>query len=180
MSLKLCVVGPVEGGKTLMCKMLAETEVTEYEPTAGLRIQEIDRRIGMQTVGVQLWDCSGDFKYQGCFPAMSLGIDGLVLVYNPDVDGVEPELEKWFQVFSQQGDSKLSSAQCLIIGLQTGGTPGRPRAPIQGKLKRLPNTVVSINGDTKAAASQIGLEIDKLVSSIYQQKRELEENSVMN
>lgn len=180
MALKICVVGPAESGKTLLCKLLAETDVSEYEPTVGVRIQEIDRRIGMQTVGVQLWDCSGDFKYQACIPALSLGIDGLVIVYNPEMDGLEPELEKWFQVFSQQGDNKLSSAQCLVIGLQTSGTPGRPRAPIQGKLKRLTNTIISMTGDTKAAVGQIGMELDKLVSSIYQQKREMEENSVMN
>lgn len=181
MSIKVCVVGPQEGGKTLLCKMLAETPTgSEYSPTAGLRIQEVERRIGTQMVSVQLWDCSGDFKYQGCFPALSLGIDGLVMVYNPDQEGKEPELEKWFQVFSQQGDAKLSSAQCLIIGLQTGGTPGRPRAAINGKLKRLPNTIVSMNGDMKMTGQQIGQELDKLLTGIVAQKREMEENSVMN
>jgi GTPase SAR1 family protein len=37
-TLKLCVVGPAEGGKTLMCKLLAEaTPDRQYAPTQGLR-----------------------------------------------------------------------------------------------------------------------------------------------
>ena len=95
--------------------------------------------------GPWAWDCSGDFKYQTCFPAMSLGMDGLIIVYDPDQQGKEPELEKWFQVFSQQGDVQLSANQCLILGLhRSGGANGRPRAAIQGKLKKLPNAVVEV------------------------------------
>lgn len=74
-TLKLCVVGPTEGGKTLMCKLLAEaTPDRQYVPTQGLRVQEVERRIGLNHVNVQLWDCSGDFKFQTCFPAMSHGM----------------------------------------------------------------------------------------------------------
>ena len=74
-TLKLCVVGPAEGGKTLMCKLLAETTPDrQYVPTQGLRVQDVERRIGLNNVNVQLWDCSGDFKFQTCFPAMSLGM----------------------------------------------------------------------------------------------------------
>mmetsp|Transcript_33304 Transcript_33304/g.81849 ORF Transcript_33304/g.81849 Transcript_33304/m.81849 type:complete len:181 (+) Transcript_33304:302-844(+) len=178
-TVKLCVVGPQEGGKTMMCKLLAEAAADrQYSPTAGLRVQEVERRIGMQTVNVQLWDCSGDFKYQTCFPAMSLGMDGLIIVYNPDEEGKEPELEKWFQVFSQQGDIQLSANQCLILGLHRSET-GRPRAPIQGKLRKLPNAIVEVS-DAQSAAQHVGNELDKMLTHVVAMKRETEENSVMN
>ena len=43
-SVKICVVGPREGGKTLLCKLLAGTLPEHdrgYHPTKGLRIQEV-------------------------------------------------------------------------------------------------------------------------------------------
>ena len=102
----------------------------------------------------------------------------MIIVYNPDEEGREPELEKWFQVFSQQGDVQLSANQCLVLGLHRGGG-GRPRAPIQGKLKKLPNAVVDV-GDAQSAASHVGNELDKMLTHVVAMKREMEENSVMN
>ena len=72
-TVKFCVVGPKGSGKTTLCKLLAETDPdASYVPTEGVRIQEVERRVGMTPVTVELWDCSGDFKYQNCFPAISL------------------------------------------------------------------------------------------------------------
>ena len=105
--------------------------------------------------------------------------DGLIVVYDPDEDGREPELEKWFQVFSQQGDIQLSANQCLILGVHRGQI-GRPRAPIQGKLTKLPNAIVSVGGDPQNDAAAVGNEIDRLLSHVVALKREMEENSVMN
>mmetsp|Transcript_37943 Transcript_37943/g.60849 ORF Transcript_37943/g.60849 Transcript_37943/m.60849 type:complete len:200 (+) Transcript_37943:209-808(+) len=197
-TLKVCVVGPQGGGKTRMCKLLAEASPDQpfvptqglraqeaipdqqYVPTQGLRVQEVERRIGLTSITVQLWDCSGDFRFQSCFPAMSLGMDGLIVAYNPDEDGKEPELEKWFQLFSQQGSMQLSANQCLILGLHRDGGGGRPRAPIQGKLKKLPNAVVDVGGNASRSAAHVGAELDKMLTHIVAMKREWEENSVMN
>ena len=72
-TVKFRVVGPKGSGTTTLCKLLAETDPdASYVPTEGVRIQEVERRVGMTPVTVQLWDCSGDFKYQNCFPAISL------------------------------------------------------------------------------------------------------------
>ncbi|EEH53617.1 uncharacterized protein MICPUCDRAFT_9462, partial [Micromonas pusilla CCMP1545] len=93
---KIVVVGPKECGKTTTCQLVAgATPSREYDPTAGVRVQTCERRVGMRTVRVDLWDCSGDLKYQTCFPAMADGMDGLLIVYDPDEPGREAELEKW-------------------------------------------------------------------------------------
>ena len=73
---KIVVVVPIECGKTTTCQLVAgATPSREYDPTAGVRVQTCERRVGMRTVRVDLWDCSGDLKYQTCFPAMA---DGMV------------------------------------------------------------------------------------------------------
>ena len=120
-TVKICVVGPQEGGKTLLCKLLAEQLPADrgYYPTKGLRIQEVERiGPGGIAVNVQLRDCSGDFgAYSQCFPAMALDMDGLIVVYDPDEEGKEPELERWHEAFSTVGDARLDPSQCLVLGL---------------------------------------------------------------
>ena len=95
--LKICVIGPLKTGKTLLCRALAEQPVTpgEYGPTAAVRceqpaftvscsstlhasqalvcpnrIQEYSRTIGVDRVKVQFWDCSGNAQYQAYWPVL--------------------------------------------------------------------------------------------------------------
>ena len=123
-TVKICVVGPQEGGKTLLCKLLAEQLPADrgYYPTKGLRIQEVERiGPGGIAVNVQLRDCSGDFgAYSQCFPAMALDMDGLIVVYDPDEEGKEPELERWHEAFSTVGDARLAPSQCLVARRSAG------------------------------------------------------------
>ena len=56
---------------------------------SGVRILELesaDFRIPDQQSEriIELWDCSGDKKYESCWPALRLGIQGTVLVADPE------------------------------------------------------------------------------------------------
>lgn len=33
---------------------------------------------------IELWDCSGDPRYEKCWPALRLGVRGVVLVVDPE------------------------------------------------------------------------------------------------
>jgi hypothetical protein len=69
MKLKIVFAGPKGTGKTLISnyiagqgdKLISET----YEPTAGVRILELELRLSgiSETFNVELWDASGDHKY---------------------------------------------------------------------------------------------------------------------
>lgn len=66
--LKIIVVGPKNSGKTTISNFLmgqtAEITGGEYQPTIGCRILEAEYPSGgNQMVNVELWDASGDNRY---------------------------------------------------------------------------------------------------------------------
>ena len=76
---KIAVVGPATSGKTYISNFLADqTEIgsESYRPTRGCRILEYEeKQISVKgrslTADVELWDCAGDKKYDGCWPALA-------------------------------------------------------------------------------------------------------------
>ena len=141
--LKICVVGPKNCGKTILCKLLAEQvfHTTEYQPTAGLRIQEVElpRKNG-KTVQLQLWDCSGDPTYEKYFPVMSESANGVLLVHNACKDQ-ESDLEVFYRIFAQP--NKLMMSQVAIIGTTMSDT--QQTVPLKKKLKSLDHFQVNLS-----------------------------------
>nr|CDJ84657.1 CRE-IFTA-2 protein [Haemonchus contortus] len=100
---KILVLGPCKSGKTAISNYLGEQvdieSLGEYRPTKGVRIvefesHELDIRRQRIEVDVELWDCSGDLKYRDCWPAIRDGIEGVILVANPDENTGE-DLKIW-------------------------------------------------------------------------------------
>lgn len=183
-TVKLCVVGPKGCGKTTACKLLAESSPdTTYDPTAGVRVQELERELDGVPVSVQLWDCSGDFAaYEACFPAMRLGMDGLVLVHDADDEAAErtAELERWRDAFAG-AEPRLRPEQCVLLGVarNAGGpvpTSGRRSA---SSLADIPAAEVGIGGDPRSAGEKLGEVLDGVLRRVVALKREREERSVM-
>jgi Rab-like protein 5 len=141
---QVCVVGPSQAGKTYLCRLLAETAQDEnyYETTEGVRIQELDRKVGSERVNLQLWDCSGDPKYQACLPAMAKDCNALLLVYNCELEGQEQELEKWYQAMSSAGMGNLITSLVRIVAIKHSPGPPRGDYAMQGKMRKLHHTVV--------------------------------------
>ncbi|KAK3268349.1 hypothetical protein CYMTET_23142 [Cymbomonas tetramitiformis] len=181
---KVCLVGPPNSGKTYLSRLLAECAFSNanYDPTAGCRIQELDRQVGVERVTVQLWDCSGDFKYHNCLPALARDISGLLLVYNPDKDDQEAELERWYQAFAGAGMGNLVTSLVRILAVKTQTGVGRKEFGMQGKLKRLqhstvvlpPNPVEAKDGAVVAMA-----ELDRLLEAIIARRKEKDEQNIV-
>ncbi|KAF6769419.1 hypothetical protein AHF37_12774 [Paragonimus kellicotti] len=98
--LKLVVVGPTECGKSCLCNLLSESveQVTEeYRPTCGVRIIEYELNTTIANkpckVELELWDLSGNKKYENCWPACFKGSHGIIFVHNPDHSEHIKELE---------------------------------------------------------------------------------------
>lgn len=179
---KVCMVGPSMAGKTYLCRLLAETaaETNEYTTTEGVRIQELTRKVGPERVNVQLWDCSGNPKYQSCLPALAKDCNGLILLYNCELDDQEAELEKWYQALSSAGMGNLITSLVRIVAIKH--TPGAPRREygMQGKMKRLHHTTLVLPPDPTMAreGATVALhEIDNLAEAIVSRRKEKEDQA---
>uniref|UniRef100_A0A7E4V2K9 Rab-like protein 5 n=1 Tax=Panagrellus redivivus TaxID=6233 RepID=A0A7E4V2K9_PANRE len=85
---KILVIGPPQCGKTVISNFVADTTEStskEYRPTKGVRILELENEIHEQPDKlIELWDCSGDRKYEDCWAALRYGACGVVLVADPE------------------------------------------------------------------------------------------------
>lgn len=99
----------------------------------GRRILEFEREIAGSDhsrsggqLSVQLWDVSGDQKFEGCWPAIIKDAVGVVLVYDPDKSAQEHEAELWHEWFVK--NPGLDDRQCLVFAHRAAsGTRPRPR-----------------------------------------------------
>jgi Rab-like protein 5 len=62
---------------------------------------------------IELWDCSGDLKYDNCWPALSDDSNGVVFVLNPNEAHHAKELNQWYTFFVK--DAGLREEVCLVI-----------------------------------------------------------------
>lgn len=118
---KVLVVGPCEAGKTCISNFIAEATESrggEYQPTQGVRILEFecqgegdDEARKPFKAEVELWDCSGNKKYESCWPAFWHGSNGVILVYRKPNE--EQALERWYELFVSQ--QHLKDSQCIIL-----------------------------------------------------------------
>uniref|UniRef100_A0A914UPD6 Intraflagellar transport protein 22 homolog n=1 Tax=Plectus sambesii TaxID=2011161 RepID=A0A914UPD6_9BILA len=104
---KILILGPIQSGKTTIANYLADaTEMTggDYRPTQGVRIVEFesnDLELHGKSIDaeVELWDCSGDKKFEKCWPAIQKDTHGVILVCNPESQEHSKELEQWYTAF---------------------------------------------------------------------------------
>ena len=133
-TLKVCVVGPKGSGKTVLCKLLAEQVLSaqasrEYQPTAGLRIQELELEHKGRQRQVQLWDLSGDPSYEKYFAMLAEGTTGVLLVHNAQKDQ-ESDLEVFYRV----SPSPTSSPWRRSRRSERLSRARRARTPPEGRL----------------------------------------------
>jgi len=120
--LKILVLGPARCGKTRLSNYLFGAEENanfdNYNPTAGVRILEFERNVktgGQRTTRVQieLWDTSGDKKYESCWGAILRQAAGVIMVYDPTVRTQEKDIELWHKAFVQP--LKLRDEQVVVL-----------------------------------------------------------------
>ncbi|XP_029309716.1 intraflagellar transport protein 22 homolog isoform X1 [Cottoperca gobio] len=140
---KILFIGPNESGKTVLANFLSDTADVggEYRPTQGVRILEFESQPegsrDNAKCEVELWDCSGDFRLESCWPALIKDSSGVVIIFNPDVPSHLKEIETWHSMFiSSQG---LQDNQCLLMAHHKPGSGVEDtRLPLASHLGRLP------------------------------------------
>jgi Rab-like protein 5 len=132
--LKVIVVGPSGSGKTEIADILSAASKGfqgTCKPTVALRVLEFAAQIevgGLQTISVQLWDASGDAKYQMCWPAIGKNADGVIIVYNAHDKNSSRAVESYAKTFA----ADLAANQVIIAANKVGtadGKPSRPKLP---------------------------------------------------
>ena len=105
-----------------------------YYPTTGCRILEFE--VGSNYQRVELWDVSGDLKYEHCWPAVMDGlhcmnetstcstnderngkrskVDGVLLVYNLDETSQHTEVGLWYDHFVLKQKLDKDNA-CMVL-----------------------------------------------------------------
>jgi intraflagellar transport protein 22 len=123
---KIVILGPKCTGKTSLASFLcsyfdvenedktkkASLKLDNYNPTAGARILELT----VKNTDIELWDISGDHKYENCWKAMMADMDGCILVYNPEGPGQEQQLDDWYDFFVKKNN--VDDAQCLAFAFR--------------------------------------------------------------
>ncbi|KAL3077578.1 hypothetical protein niasHS_012284 [Heterodera schachtii] len=119
-NIKILVLGPPRSGKTSIANYLADSQDAvskEYRPTQGVRIVEFESnqleldgdRVNAE---VELWDCSGDKKFEGCWPAIRHRCNGIIFVCNPEISSGD-DLLIWYSEFALR--SEISSKNLLVL-----------------------------------------------------------------
>ncbi|KAI1710578.1 ras of complex, roc, domain of DAPkinase domain-containing protein [Ditylenchus destructor] len=106
--IKIPILGPPKSGKTSIANYLADSEDVnanrEYRPTQGVRIVEFEsNQLELEgehvNAEVELWDCSGDTRYESCWPAIRYRSNGAIFVCNPEIH-TGSDLLIWYTEFA--------------------------------------------------------------------------------
>ncbi|KAF7667201.1 hypothetical protein LDENG_00073180 [Lucifuga dentata] len=181
---KILFIGPNESGKTVLANFLSDTTENvggEYRPTQGVRILEFESQNeggnDKHTLEVELWDCSGDFKFESCWPALLRDNSGVVIVFNPDVPSHLKEIETWHSMFiSSQG---LQDSQCLLIAHHKPGSAAEEGwLPLASHLARLPLIHSNLEEEPEDVRQAFTRYLENVVNTLSE-SREQEEMSII-
>ncbi|CAF2427361.1 unnamed protein product [Rotaria sp. Silwood2] len=154
-TIKIAVVGPLASGKSSFINFATETResFTEtYIPTVPVRIIEYEApsttRGRSETVNVQIFDCSGDTKFEHTWPAMSYKLNGTIFVYDPEDKKQAEELNLWYNNFVEKPN--LTEKCCLLVASRKTQDEEDGRSGHEVKLSTLFSDIprITFNGKT--------------------------------
>mmetsp|Transcript_34975 Transcript_34975/g.69443 ORF Transcript_34975/g.69443 Transcript_34975/m.69443 type:complete len:195 (+) Transcript_34975:90-674(+) len=176
---KVLIVGPCEAGKSTIANILTEASESAsevYRPTVGVRILDCEVEVRSQRLAVELWDCSGDYqKFQKCWPAMKKDALGVVLVYNPEKEKHEQEIEQWFHWFPRS--MGMSPAQVLVMqSLRRADMPKRMPLPQKLSAAGVGQPAVVTADDLVIARKHFSSFMEVVRQSVLDKQRQEEED----
>ncbi|XP_077557206.1 intraflagellar transport protein 22 homolog [Haemaphysalis longicornis] len=189
--MKIIVIGPCQSGKTVISNFLAEaTESSsgQYQPTKGVRILEFESpqilvKGRQTTASVELWDCSGDQKFENCWPAFSKDAQGVIFVYPSDHRNAAAELDMWYTHLVQA--LGLKDSQCIVFchrrsSARSAGNPSQ----LSHSFAKIPwaSTSIDDGDDGGRGGEQIRAEFNKFLERLSNElndKHDQEELSII-
>ncbi|XP_072033794.1 intraflagellar transport protein 22 homolog [Amphiura filiformis] len=183
LKVKILVVGPCESGKSVISNFLADaTEISggQYNATKGVRILEFESNGSQngnrsQSTEVELWDCSGDHRYDECWPAFIKDAQGVIIVYNPDQAKHGKELETWYNHFVDNAGLR-PDLQCLAFAHHKPNASNTtavdlPSSMSNGKVK---HAWTNLEDDAEGLRREFDAFLTKMISALSQQQNQEE------
>eukprot|EP01064_Diplonema_japonicum_P013765 TRINITY_DN21315_c0_g1_i1.p1 TRINITY_DN21315_c0_g1~~TRINITY_DN21315_c0_g1_i1.p1 ORF type:complete len:212 (+),score=24.13 TRINITY_DN21315_c0_g1_i1:54-689(+) len=192
--IKIVLLGPTKSGKTCLADYLSnfkDTPSSVYRETVGVRILDFEPE-GLNLPGrsvkivVELWDVSGNHRYQACWPAVAAGTQGILYVYNIEQKTQLAELELWHKTFTTPAGvlgpetPVIKDDKCLVFAHRSTPPQGnvktqKPR--LSGKLQDIRCLATSLD---YTAETNWKAEFDKLITHLVISQRQDEENAFLN
>ena len=169
---KILVIGPSKAGKTSVSNLLAEyqdTLIQTYRPTVGCRILEFEKEVKSSREGralIELWDVSGDPKYEKYWPSIQLNAHGIIFVYDSSNPTPDTDMDYWVKGFPKK--MKLSPQACVAFANRVN-PESKTRTP---PMKTLVN--VEFTQNTPQA---IQVAFDKYIQGVLGTMKNPEENA---
>eukprot|EP00759_Apiculatamorpha_spiralis_P033392 PhF_6_TR34709/c0_g1_i2/m.50508/K07935/IFT22, RABL5; intraflagellar transport protein 22 len=180
---KILFVGPPKTGKTCLVNNLSgnSDHPSQDYKTCVVRVLDFDVTVGTsrrQTkVLAEVWDVSGNPKYQACWPAIGSDAQVIVFVMNPEIRNQEKELEFWYKAFADK--AKVPDQCCAVfVHHSTPPTVSGPSCKPQAMPKCLAGCKV-IETSLDFQSENFRLEFEKLIEQSLQYKRDQEEQKVL-
>lgn len=183
---KILVLGPCESGKTVISNFLADATETggNYHPTQGCRILEFevhniqssdDRR--SVNAEIELWDVSGDRKFESCWPVIAREANGVIFVYNPDQPNHDKELETWHSYFVEA--HSMRDAQCVVFAHHKDSSQGDEPPQLSSSMERVRCVHTNLEDEGETLRDEFKTYLGDLLAAMTD-KRESEELSILN
>lgn len=165
--MKILIIGPSNTGKTTLANLLSGHSTTpsaNYHPTVGVRILEMEKtppranRLGTEaSVQIELWDCSGDLRFEKCWSAFRKNLNGIIFVF--DGENGFADMEIWVKNFAHR--TGVPIANCVAFGHFKNSKPRGNLKPPKG-LER-----VAFHESSIENSSNLQMVFDKLFGNVY-------------
>ncbi|XP_045448234.1 intraflagellar transport protein 22 homolog [Melitaea cinxia] len=166
------MIGPSDSGKTAIANFLSESinveEVNSARPTQGVRIVEfalshLNINEKQCKVDIEMWDCSGDHRFESCWPAFRLRVQGVILVCSSNTANVAArELELLYNYFVSQ--AKLSPKQCVVFYNCTDDQEDIESLNLSSTFSKISQVAVNL----KSGGNRLKIDFSNFVTSILQ------------
>ncbi len=131
LKVKIGLIGPCQSGKTILANFLSdatESLLEDYNPTHVVRVLEFDVNVNVNNrsskAEVELWDCSGNSKFQNTWPALVWELHGIIFVFNPEDETHGPDLDFYYANFVKK--SNIQDSNCLVLAFNNSDEESKP------------------------------------------------------
>ena len=142
---KILVLGPKKAGKSTLANILGGLQdglSTVYRPTEGVRIVDFERDPPPSVsqygkINIELWDLSGDFRFEKCWAPCQQDVQGIIFVYDPKNPDSESDLVKFVENFPKALKLKQSFCLCVLNYHDYDGTKSGVVPKCMGPLEQM-------------------------------------------